>query len=1619
MSNKSRSSEEAFAKENENLNKKQSKFQKALKQSEYKEQQTANKDLINKNVENTKKDIENEKLNISNAKEINFVSRRFDKKIDVLNTITKELENVANKNEITFISPIERFNESYLPTKIYNIQMLYYPLRVTTYRRNTNYIYPDYNYDDNFPKFGEDEIIISDSNKPLYELEEESRTIYNNKYVNIPFFDFLSLLVNDETIKEITENIEELNERTHYTINRHTKEDNQTLVKLDKLFDSKTLIGLYVYNTLLQNSLSKYNIKEGQKYTLELYLRDFAKELSKEIGFFESINKKDYLFNENNEVNIVFHFDNDIYDYIKDNIKLNIDNNSSYIVNFLKENIDNLFNFTKPFQKDFAKLYEIDSKLKYNSKRNILLNYFTDLTNDLREINSYSDNSYGENYFEVKDPTTYVERINILGNKIKNIRKILEPDFFRDDFYNIENFHTLMDNKTSSFINGKKYFFNSLFDEEQYDKLFGNDFKQYSNSISPNYYNIMRNKFAEQLDQYSTAISNDFNISEYDSYFTDTGASNVYSIISNQAELTKDDLNIINIKNILHRAFPMIFDITKQEKFFSGINTEVITSPQNELEPILKYNKNRILLSGLTTTLTNYYIPNIKLSKNYSFYNNILAYYNEDIGKKNIELFKKYFKNSFEEIINEKNLVIGKKFDSISKEIGTDGVLLLMSMDSDRIKKELNDNFEKLSGDRNAQVLLIINNLNNYLSFRNKLNSKLNKYNKEIIQRTDEYLQQNSNLLNKTQDVIRQKLQNDKLSDDEIELLFFYKNENEKFDKFMSSIKDKLSEISEDTKIKENKEIENKIKDIEKVIERVIKDDIFTSQDINSNLEKSLNNLNENYTLKDVTKDEMNVSQTQKDILENREDVRNNRIRTNLEMSNLNIYNREPFDSETFRTIKILDQLNNGILKLGKDYIKMKSDLKKAKEEDTTVRLEGNNTINAEQSKELAKSIGEREKLKNPEEEERVNRIINENKLLIETLEKSNNENKVMIDNLNNLLKEKDKLIETKNKNPEINVQPIINELSNVVTQELSGLQNKLMINSQQKQIITSKLDPEEKKSLLNDLSNLNLRAGTVLTTISNNSNDLMNHIKEITNNIEGSISDQSTNIEEINNQINRLGEFYNNLGTHFNEQNQNIDNINNELDSLNKGVSDINTILKEKQIATITDDDLRKFTDSVDASLKNLSVNLNIDDLNYTQNLDTINDNIGALYNRIENIFSKIDELKDNDNSEMINVLNDLKNQVDSIQKENNKRNEIREDIIEKSFEKIKEDPSYLTATVNNLIQNKYVTMEQLQEFQKLYNDQTLTSKQLYEQTSKLANDLTELYSKNMKEASEKYEKLSQDIKPLLQDNLKAIDDRIIALNDTLDGIEKAKGIKVKDNPNGVSSQLYEMGNKIINRLDELVKENKNLGPLLKNIKGNVIQEIREADPNLDKLEADLLKEKNKLERRKELWDSTFNDKEKLEKIKQKLNEAMMTKKNEMTEEDYFNKKFSQSQLKRIFEFEPDFPDIQYTDVKDLLPNSFFQQFKDFIETNTKQQKPVVKLYTTNYEPTAKSSGFSDNTKRKLLKLYYYFKDPRMRTSKKNELPRNFLQDLSMLSNFSEKDVEKKYAQFLRTGFF
>lgn len=507
-------------------------------------------------------------------------------------------------------------------------------------------------------------------------------------------------------------------------------------------------------------------------------------------------------------------------------------------------------------------------------------------------------------------------------------------------------------------------------------------------------------------------------------------------------------------------------------------------------------------------------------------------------------------------------------------------------------------------------------------------------------------------------------------------------------------------------------------------------------------------------------------------------------------------------------------------------------------------------------------------------------------------------------------------------------------------------------------------------------------------------------------------------------------------------------------LENLNKEIKDLkerNTNLTSQNLFSISKDSVNntKFNATVKEEVERL---LPEEIRNTKEKIKELEDERNNIIIEREVLSRRISELENQE--KVINrvvSIEDIRNMLDNATKRPKEDSELIKQIAEvllkkrdENIEKIKENPNLtekdiekitniIDSNVSKFVGNEEViknlsegtiesvskiTRDLLEENKKDNMEREKFTKGLTERivniNSKLINNLENLHLNLNQTASNIKNHTFRTIDTFFKENNNKIDDLHKLINDFIpvNGRQykenKEKTEKLEKDIQNINNTIKDINEKgVKSNIDEQTKYFEDYRKKINNDMKNILNEI-----NQTKMD------KQVLESRKEKWYNIFDSKNS-DILKQKLNQIYTeSKMPEENEESYFKKRFSQAKLKETFGLDNNYPDIGYSDVKNYLPEQFFRDMMDYIEGNNKN-KPVVKLYTTNYEPTAKSSGFSDNTKRRLLKLYYYFKDPKMRTSKKNELPRNFLHDLSMLSNFSEKDVEKKYAQFLRTGFF
>lgn len=160
---------------------------------------------------------------------------------------------------------------------------------------------------------------------------------------------------------------------------------------------------------------------------------------------------------------------------------------------------------------------------------------------------------------------------------------------------------------------------------------------------------------------------------------------------------------------------------------------------------------------------------------------------------------------------------------------------------------------------------------------------------------------------------------------------------------------------------------------------------------------------------------------------------------------------------------------------------------------------------------------------------------------------------------------------------------------------------------------------------------------------------------------------------------------------------------------------------------------------------------------------------------------------------------------------------------------------------------------------------------------------------------------------------------------------------------------------------------------------------------------------------------ENAFKDEDKVRQAL--LSNVIKLSEDEDIKQKYFREKISQPKLKAALGLLPTDPDLTLDQVEKYLPAGFFADVQSNIQDKT---IAPIKIKTTHYEAAnATSDAISEGLKKQLLRWYYYYKDPKQRTAKKNEYPREFLLDLAMLNtNGSPQDIEKRYKQYLKNPF-
>lgn len=310
---------------------------------------------------------------------------------------------------------------------------------------------------------------------------------------------------------------------------------------------------------------------------------------------------------------------------------------------------------------------------------------------------------------------------------------------------------------------------------------------------------------------------------------------------------------------------------------------------------------------------------------------------------------------------------------------------------------------------------------------------------------------------------------------------------------------------------------------------------------------------------------------------------------------------------------------------------------------------------------------------------------------------------------------------------------------------------------------------------------------------------------------------------------------------------------------------------------------------------------------------------------------------------------------------------------------------------------------------------------------------------------ANQDYRNIINDLTELNKQTNEKLNKQMSNLNDLMENINSnQKDQTLIDAINSVRNDVNRFHNNVNKQIKTREQYNKQLADTIENVINNKTQDQKEQFENLHlafQSAAEDIKEQQQIAkglegRLKDIWDEVHGDKKKIVskeelykarydsifKDENKVRDALLKNTINITEDEnikekFFREKISQEKLKKALGFLPSDPDLKLSDVEKYLPDGFFADLQMNIQD--KNMAPI-KLKTTNYKAINEEAtgGINNSLKNKLLKLYIYYKDPNKRTIKKDEYPREFLNDLAMLNvNGSPSDIITKYTKYLKTG--
>lgn len=431
------------------------------------------------------------------------------------------------------------------------------------------------------------------------------------------------------------------------------------------------------------------------------------------------------------------------------------------------------------------------------------------------------------------------------------------------------------------------------------------------------------------------------------------------------------------------------------------------------------------------------------------------------------------------------------------------------------------------------------------------------------------------------------------------------------------------------------------------------------------------------------------------------------------------------------------------------------------------------------------------------------------------------------------------------------------------------------------------------------------------------------------------------------------------------------IEIINKLLQNQNAKIEQLeNDLIMSK--TNIDDKKHKEILNEINDIRNNLTVNLNNNDA----------ETLSRLSKRTLNIWSSLSDLgKRNDVNftEIKKIKDDVKIDLNDLREElatyNYQQSELKQQL--------KEDNIKYVYDINRDTQNKISNM--IKNINELNNERLRI---LQGNVNTTLGDIEQRIQQRLKEVEDKSDKIVK--------NISDVNNEIVKLNN-----KKQDNADIINTINQTQKSSWEMIKDVIQSKE---KENKEL---YNQVDDNIKQIM--SDINLGPSRFVTTKE----ERYKARFDNIFSNEEKVRAAL--LNTVLKINEEEELKQQYFKTKISQSKLKEALGFLPSDPDLTLAQVEKFLPEGFFADVQSSIQDKTISP---IKLKTTNYTAVDNAINVSDSLKKKLLQLYFYYKDPKHRTEKSNEFPREFMYDLSILNlNGKPSDVIKRYIHYLRTG--